>query len=240
MTLNYIFGDRGTGKTLLATAIALKENCPIYGNYKIESDKWQLLEPYMLGEEMEGKSMNIIDEAMNWLDCRVRTKLDQYLGYILAQSRKDERDFQLTTQIGGSIDLRFREQADYITLCMRQDDDLKEGNFVYKILKRSNTKPIIITKSIKYDFARDHLFKMYNSYWKIQINPDLRAAAIQDDTMLLEMLDGFIEEYFKEYNGKTINKSIIRDTYLENGISKTFVDRTYDRIKAKKPFSWSK
>lgn len=234
MTLTCIVGDRGTGKTLLSTILMCKEGKKIYANYQVKNPLWTKLEPWMLGESFNEPTSNGIDEASIWLESRTPgKKLDRYLSYILFQSRKEDRDFYLTMQLFGTIDLRFRELADYIILAERENDNKKDGAFIYTILRRSNTNPQIKKLRLSYEKAQKW-FPLFDTNEKIPYDPSLRTAVMTDKRQLLPEVDEIIEQYFDDIHAGTVNKALVADRCLELGYDKEFQDLIYNRIKSKK------
>lgn len=232
MTLTSIIGDVGTGKTLLATALALKDNRKIYSNYKINSDRYERLEPSMLVEINE-PSLIIMDEAYMWLEARTSSKnLNRYISYLLFQSRKSKQEYIITAQLFGTVDLRFREMSDYIILADRSEGNIIDGDFVYKVFKQSNIHSCIRSFSISYEKAVD-IFKYYDTAEKIPIPYDLIGDSILDKRDMLPEVDEIIIQLLKVRKAKDWTRAQITDHCLRHSLPKVYIEPIYNGIKAR-------
>lgn len=230
-----ILGDRGSGKTMLATYIAIKENCEIFGNYTLKLPRFHALTPDMLDQELGYRTLNLIDEANAWLESRTSSKsIDLFLSKILFQSRKDKKDFILTYQDETSIDKRFRTGMDYLILATRRDDDFKEGDFIYDIFKRSVTRPRVKRFEISYEDAITHIAPYYDTEEKVPMDPELKFKAVQDKSIFIPEIDEILElDYFKKISLKEFTISHCNNWGIENHKSKDFMRMVYDRKRAK-------
>lgn len=127
MTLTGIFGNIGSGKTLLATMLAMYyadfPNVRVYTNFKVEHPNIELINPVKfvdlaLHNEKHVKYLVFLDEVYGWLDSRCSAShVNRLLDIIGLQSRKRNMDIFYIAQLGSSVDLRYRDITDYIFLC---------------------------------------------------------------------------------------------------------------------------
>lgn len=227
LTLCCIVGDRGSGKTLIATALAVDDDDerPIYANYKINSPRWTRLEPSMLLDLRD--CVVVMDEAYLWLDCRTRGKLQEYMSYVLFQSRKDGIDFITTSQLFGSLDLRFRELAEVIVMA-----EHKKDGFHYVVMRQSNTNPQV-RKLFLPNVTAARVFPLYDTNEKLPINPDLVGAAVQDKAVLLPEVDRLVKILEAENDLRKLSKPAVKNWCLRAGVSSTMADLVFDAVKAK-------
>lgn len=126
-----IFGDLGSGKSLLASILGIynhKIGKNVYANYKLEySEKINPID--LLNFELENCAL-ILDEANTILDSRLNSNANRLLGYFVLQSRKRNVNIFYTAQIAGSVDLRLR-----LVTSRPIHAERLEGGFKYKIYK---------------------------------------------------------------------------------------------------------
>jgi hypothetical protein len=68
-------------------------------------------------EELRDLSLGV-DEAQLYFDCRLSgTKKNRLFSYIMLQTRKRKMDMYLTTQQLGNVDVRIRNNLDYLYQC---------------------------------------------------------------------------------------------------------------------------
>jgi hypothetical protein len=109
-----ISGPLGTGKTLFMTWLASKvKDRPIYANYHLKMPNYRELKMAdLLGFKNE-QAIICIDEAYVLLESRNSMDImNQYVSYILFQSRKRGLDFIVTAQLNSTLDLRYKELTD--------------------------------------------------------------------------------------------------------------------------------
>jgi hypothetical protein len=109
-----INGMLGSGKTLLMTYVASKvKDRPVYANYKLNLPNYRPLKLEDLIKFTNEQALILVDEAYVLLESRnSMDRLNQYISYILFQSRKRGLDFMATAQLNSSLDLRYKELAD--------------------------------------------------------------------------------------------------------------------------------
>lgn len=228
MSLYYIVGDVGTGKTVLATALAVRNDKAIISNYPIEDARYQPLVPSML-MNLSYPATVVLDEAYVYLESRVPGKeLPRYLSYVLFQSRKRQLSFILTAQVFGSVDLRFRELSDFIIVA-----DKHPRGFVYDIIKNSPAKGYPRRRVLlPFPYAEKHLFQLYDTMQVIDPSADLKYAAETDKSRLLPEIEDIAKDMLKRARGP-ITKAAIEDYCLEKGLPRAYRDMIYNRIKRK-------
>ena len=238
MPLIIIYGFRGGGKTILATKLAITSRSPIYSNYWIDSVDYT---PFKLQDtrDFHEKCMVMIDEANVMIDNRrSMDALNIYMSYILNQSRKRNITFIVTTQRLNAIDVRFREQADYIIKSENMGDDghryivINPGNYQKKVFR----------------MTRAEAKKWYGRYDTNQIiekrGIEEDAVMISDDNerraeIIMEYAQAIIEDYDADPildakgNQKKITKSVVDNFFFINGkdTNKGFMKAVYDQIK---------
>jgi hypothetical protein len=225
MGLTTIFGDVGSGKTLLAVILAMNDDRPIYANFKIDSPRYRPLEPEMLATLGEEPCLVIIDEAYIWLESRLSGKdINRYMSYILFQSRKRLISFILTVQLLSTIDLRFKGLTDTYVLAQRT----KLG-FKYTMMYPGHRKRKKFTLSY---IAAQRYFPMYDTMQKIDpIDDNMIYNVTRDKASLLPKLDLIIEEMLKEAPADRWSKGMIADYCLEQGHPFLFHDMLFNRLK---------
>lgn len=130
-----IFGNIGSGKTLLLTIFALLSNkSQILANYNVKSVKYRSLELIDLIELPDNTDV-LIDEAYTWLESRASlSRINLYISYMIFQSRKRSIDFFITAQLESTIDIRFRQLCHVHFLCYNiTDTDNNTIAFYYEV-----------------------------------------------------------------------------------------------------------
>lgn len=160
MTLIALVGDLGSGKTLYMTRKAFHIKRTVYSNYKIDVPNYKeltILDLLDLPEHI----VVFLDDAYTWLESRTSgKKLNLILSYLFLASRKTFTDVYASCQLFGSIDLRFREQANKLVICKRT----KHG-FIYQIRKKVLTKQLKIRIISKTYFFSNRNAKFYYPYY---------------------------------------------------------------------------
>lgn len=112
--LTNINGRLGSGKTLFMTYLASKvKDRPIYANYGLRLPNYQPLKLTELMSFKQEKALILVDEAYVLIESRASMdKLNQYISYILFQSRKRQLDFIVTAQLNSTLDLRYKDLTD--------------------------------------------------------------------------------------------------------------------------------
>lgn len=235
MVLIQIIGDRGSGKTLRATAIAQMESRPVYANYALRLPHYRALTPYLL-YSLHDPSLVIIDEFYVWCDSRrSSTSLSTIVSWVLNQSRKRNMDIIVINQLERATDVRFREQADYNIICELKHDANGNKVFTYRWQKVSETQvwPDLLEQLTEQD-ARS-IYPAYDTTEIIDpLNPDVLDGLIADPRELLPRVDVCCEEILLHKPKVTISQAWVRDWCLRHDQSrKLFADLLYDALKSR-------
>lgn len=226
MTSTIIVGDVGSGKTLFQTYLCVSDHRPVYANYEIKIDRWSRLQPQMIFELQD--CLVVMDEMYLWLEARVSSnQLNEYLSYMLFQSRKNGTDYIGTAQLFRTIDVRFREMADFIVIAK---NDKKNKVFRYEMLKNSSVHPIIKKFEIPYDRAKE-IFSLYDTKEKIPISPDILGGAITDKRTILPEVETHIERMLKMGPARSWSRSAVDGYCVRNNLSKVHSSTIYNELR---------
>lgn len=230
MTLTIVLGGLGTGKTCLLTYLALQQDArggQVWANYSISVDNYHYLRPEDLLKLGRGDMANI-DEAYNWIEARVSGKgTNRYLSYIVFQSRKRDLKINVTAQMLSSIDVRFRTMADFIILCEKKKD-----RFSYTLHQATAKGFKVRHFSIPFSLAEEKIWPYYDTFEIIDpLDRELADLAISDKAGLLPEVDKLVDEMLALGKAKSWTKSAVSDFCLEKGLSKSYVDLSYNRIR---------
>ncbi len=224
MTLVIIWGNRGSGKTTLATAIGLQakaQGTPVYSNYQI--DGVGELKPAMLNS-IQGPAVVIIDEAYVWLDSRVSMDVRaRFLSYILFQSRKMKLDFILTVQLKHSLDRRYRELCDYYIEAHNEKD---KERFRYSIVDVA--KMISTDRFLSYGAAEEGIFPHFKTEQRID-NDEARLIESMDPLEQNKRVDEWVSQ--AELEGIKPTKDSVRNYCFSKGIPQKYSIFIYYRMK---------
>lgn len=233
MTLINIEGSYGSGKTTFAVVMATKSKYPIYTNMtNLKLPDTHFLTPETLIELNEG-SLIILDEAYAWLESRLSggREINQYLSYILFQSRKRKMDFILTDQLITTVDVRFRMLTDYHVLCERVGDK----GFQYRIIKMNRYKQSTVNDLFLPWNMAEKIFPLYNTWEKIDpIDKEMIYKVSTDKTKFLTEINKHADDIMKLTDEtKKITLRVVQAYCIDNGIYKNFAQDIYNKIKLK-------
>lgn len=230
LMLVQLLGDVGSGKTLFATFLALKESRPVYSNYKIDIPKYHALKPEMIAK-MHKPALIIIDEAYRWLESRTSgSHLNRYMSYNLFQHRKKGVDIVLTDQLEETIDLRYRLMTNYEIHC----NQIPDIGFQYLIYKHSTFKryhPISIV--MPYSFA-ETLYPLFNSWEEQPIDESLLFNITEDKTDILKDVDKIVDFLLSKAEASQYKKGDVADFCLRQGYPKEYVPIAFNALKARR------
>jgi hypothetical protein len=229
LMLTHIFGDVGSGKTLLASYIASKVDKPIYANYTLKLPEYHDLKPEDLSKLKES-TLVIVDEAYTWLESRLSGRnINLYMSYILFQSRKRGLDIILTDQLTGTIDLRFREMTNYEILC----ENIEHG-FEYQISKISRFGNYRIRKLIMPYHTAEKIFPLFDSWQLIDpIDKNMLFNVTEDKGEIIGDVDKAANWLIEQFPINRITKGVVSDFCLRENIPKFMVDMIFNSIKVK-------
>ncbi|MBA7496347.1 hypothetical protein ES702_06947 [subsurface metagenome] len=162
MPLTLVLGPRGSGKTYFIVELSKSVlNRLIYSNFRIDHINYRHLRLVDLLDLPEHIWL-IMDEFYSIADARSSMSYVNVLcTYIAFQLRKTDTQIFITAQQLRSIDVRYRNEWDYVVICERvpnDNEDWRFWDFGFQIFdKRTGTsnKQIIYYKYAKKNF---HLF----------------------------------------------------------------------------------
>lgn len=231
MPLASVYGDLGSGKTLLLTYIAahVEENIPILANYTLRLPNYRPLEPEMLYDLKYDRALVLIDEAYTWLESLVTgSKINRYWSYILFQSRKRGLEMFITAQLPRTINIRFKEMSEINVYCMR----IREG---FKYIVEREKMGEIYYKSYVLPFAKAE--KYYPLYDTLQIvrPPNVQELGmefvLQDQEKLMKLVDKAVKDLADlDY----ISKDSVETALIEKGYSPKLTKYVYTKLKRRK------
>lgn len=215
-TLIGIYGLVGSGKTLLATRMALLSKTPVICNYDIYNNPTERkpnpnVHPLEVDELLDLKynpAKIIIDEAYAWLECRVsNSNVNKYMSYVLFQSRKRGLDFIITAQLEDTIDNRFTKMCSYIIFA-----EMIQDGFQYWITDKHKIKTFIIPFK-----QSETIWNKYNTD-QIIMPPTIdnlkTQVAILDRSKLKKKLDELEQKLIAEYGNETKYTHSLIDNFL--------------------------
>lgn len=206
-----ILGLIGSGKTLFMRILIYLSLRNSFANFKVFGDKnckrLFLKDLINLPDDIDV----YIDEGYSWLDSRTSMGLlNRFISYIILQSRKRLIDIFVSSQLIGTIDLRFRENADIIIYCnvIKKNHMIVSFDYIfYKRVIEFNELNEPISKFIKfnnlslsYENAK-YFFGLYDTFEIIEPK-DYQKLIFEvlssDLDALTQEVDKFIPDlYFK-------------------------------------------
>jgi hypothetical protein len=236
-----IFGDRGSGKSVLNSRFVLRSSLPFFSNYHVFADK-QKTKPYNeriphpryneLNPEdlfrMETKPAIIsITEAYEFFESRLGMgSFQRYMSYMVFQSRKARKHFIIDTQLDDTIDHRFTRLCDYIIV-----SELENWGFHYYL----SNKRDIVEFGIKFKDAEK--FWDYYDSWEIVTTPQIENLGEQIGTLnkpklkeKLKQLEKRFKEEFGELERKKITHGLVETFLLEAEESDVYESYLYAKL----------
>lgn len=218
--LYIIFGNLGSGKTLLLTYIACKlSHKRIYANFNIKRMNCHYLEAIDL-INLPNEVEVLLDEGYSWLESRISgSDLNRYLSYLYFQSRKRNNNFYITVQMVSSLDKRYRNQADYIIEANLIGTIEKPSAFTYTIIRTKDLKSV--KKRFDIQFAKKY-FKLFDTKQIVRpFNQSKLEFTIRKDDPK-KMI-----EYCKEIAEKVKENTTI---FTHNSIKMMLMELGYDKV----------
>ena len=123
MTIHLLLGKQGSGKTLLLVKIALqylRKGHKIYSNIHLNFD-YSALDYNDIIECKLNNSVVLLDEIHLLLPSRrsLSKRNTEICDNFLSMARKQNTEIIGTTQTARKVDIRFREEADYVYQCTK-------------------------------------------------------------------------------------------------------------------------
>ena len=227
-----IEGSYGSGKTLLATNIARSYPGLVLSNYPLKIPQYRELS---LAEvpSIDEQALIILDEAYKYIRSRFSgsNAINNAISDVLFQSRKMNKDFLLTQQLNRTIDVNFRELADYVFKAVHLDEGLPTERFRYHLYDGASGV-FLGAWDMSWSYAEKQLFPLYDTYHKIDSNKDMSKELIlvepKDTQKELEKILGELE---KEAPLEAWTKPMIRDYCHEHLYPGKFADLVYARVR---------
>ena len=256
-----IFGDRGSGKSLLLSWFLLKSKLPFFCNFHVFKDektelsydkrmphpRYHELHPEELLEKKDIDDINHINnfyrkrigitEAYEYFECRLGMgSFQRYMSYVGFQSRKRHADLIIDTQLDDTIDNRFLRLCNYIIIA-----EPEEYGFHYY----GTDRKVIF----EFDIPTQDAEKFWNKYdsWEVVTTPqienlrkeievEMNKPKLKENIKILENL------FWSEYKGieqKKITHGLIEnflldhdDDFPNSGVYEGFL---YARLQKPKP-----
>lgn len=221
MTVYCIIGDRGSGKTIFLTEIAVitsRTNKQIVSNYNLK-----LLEniiPFHIKDiydEKYRKCLILIDEAYLFADSRrSQSQSNLLLSYLALQSRKLQSDLYFALIKEFELDIRLREEIDVFIYPVFVED----LGFLYTIVdvKSKNQKQLFIPLDMAKKF-----YKYYDTYEIVKSDNVIPTS--ERESIAKDHIDSFID-FTQDYNSK-ITKEITKFYCRKNSLPLSIAEDLY-------------
>jgi len=228
--LTVIEGPVGSGKTLLMTGLAAREERQVLANYTIRIPHWKQLKPEMLFT-LTTPSLVLMDEAYIWLEARRSgTPMPIYMSYILFQSRKREIDIVLGVQLEDTVETRYRQMVDRRIECQ----SVGGMGFLYYVSDRVRGG---FSRPARYFLPWENakvLFPLYDTLQIISPIDDQMLYRISEDKIeTVDRVDKIVEEILKKFPLNAVKKGVVSDYCLRNKQPHYLVDLVFNSIKTK-------
>jgi len=230
--LYLIEGTYGSGKTLLATRIAKLYPGLVLSNYPLLLPNYRELSLPDVPNINE-QALIILDEAYKYIRSRMSgsSSINNAISDLLFQSRKMDKDFLLTEQLNRTIDVNFRELADYLVKASHLDEGRPSERFQYSLYEGA-TGHYIGTWDMSYSYVKKHLFPLYDTKQKIETNKDMGKELILVEPKDTEKeLKKVLAELEEESPLKFWTKPMIQDYCRQRMYPGKFADLIFARVK---------
>lgn len=186
--IHLVVGRQGSGKTLLLVSKALqgyKKNKNVYANFKLNIPTKELTYKDIIECNLKN-GLVFLDEVHLLLPSRewYKPHCKKICDGFLSQVRKQNLELWCSTQMLRKVDVRIREEADFIYECEKfvyQDGKWKQNNETDENIK---DKPIVIKVLVKdvYSESFDTFFFHANSlYTKYDTSEIIKIKGIDED-----------------------------------------------------------
>lgn len=219
-----ILGGLGSGKTLLLALIALMDDRPIWSNFEIKDARYHELTPS--GIDALDRSVALMDEGYVWIESRVSSSLiNRIVSQVLFQSRKRKTDIAVSAQLEKTLDVRFRDMADYIIVAEKG-----ENEFIYHVFEQASDQEIG-TMCIQFEEA-PLIWDLYDTDQQISRTTVYQLAEIENDPVVLNRLVNELADKIEAaYPNKKIHQWMIEDLCLELGVPNKFAKWINNRLR---------
>ena len=230
--LYLIEGSYGSGKTLLATRFAKYYPGLVLSNYPLKLGNYRELSLPEVPNINE-QALIILDEAYKYIRSRMSgsSAINNAMSDLLFQSRKMSKDFVLTQQLNRTIDVNFRELADYIIKAYHLDEGFPTERFQYHLYEGSNGQ-FLGAWDMQLKWAEKNLFPLYDTMKKIETNKDMGKELILVEPKDIEKeLQKILPELEEEIPLAKWNKAMIKDYCAQKLYPSKFADIVFARVK---------
>jgi hypothetical protein len=234
-----IFGDRGSGKTLLLFYLIIKSNLPVFSNFhfytdstkKILNPRYNELHPEELLHMDANPKIIAITEAYEYFESRLGMgSFERYNSYMLFQSRKKRAHYIIDTQLDSTLDNRFTKLCDLIIVA-----EAEQEGFCYYCSNKKIIREFFITFKIAEKF-----WDLYDS-WEIITTPQVERLgeqiSLQNRTKLKEKLNELTIKFKEEYgelDNKKITHSLVDSFLLDKDESDVYSSFLYSWLQKPK------
>lgn len=165
-----LLGNRGSGKNIFVVNNLKDSERTIESNFGINLPNYKPLSFASLLHNKKPREV-VLDEAYTYIESRTSMKYGNMLAsYLLFQLRKLDVNIYIMVQDFSTVDIRFRNQWDYLIICSRKSSTIKrkeEWDFKYTIIKKVYKGISIGFKKksfiMNYDYAKKNLFHLYDT-----------------------------------------------------------------------------
>ena len=186
--IHLVVGRQGSGKTLFLVNKALffhTKNKTIYANFKLNFPTAVLTYDDIINCNLKNggvflDEVHLLLPAREWYKPHCKKICDGFL----SQVRKQNLELYCTTQMLRKVDVRLREEADFIYECEKFIYDNGSWNLCTETDEHIKNKPVVIkvtiteTYSQKSTFIFFHANKLYSKYDTTQI---IKIVGLEDD-----------------------------------------------------------
>lgn len=221
-----VLGGLGAGKTLLLALIALMDDRPIWSNFAIKDDRYNELTPS--GIDTLDRSVALMDEGYVWIESRVSSSLiNRIVSQVLFQSRKRKTDIAVSAQLEKTLDVRFRDMADYIIVAERG-----ENEFIYHVFEQGSDQEVG-TMCIDYEDA-PIIWDLYDTDQKISRTSIYQLAEIENDPIVLnKLVEELADKIVAALPDQKIQGWMIEDFCLRLGVPNKFAKWINNRLRSR-------
>lgn len=232
MPLTLVIGPRGTGKNVFIVNITRNTKRLLYSNFKIDHPNYKhlkLINLLALPKHIE----LIMDEGYTMLESRTSmSSVNIFCSYIAFQLRKTDTSIFVTAQQVGSIDIRYRQEWDYVVICERLDNgksNWRFWDFLYTIFDKR--KGAVSQYEMSYKKAIP-LFKLFDTNQIIEpINKSKLVHEILKHEPKVYLKHGKLIANIIKKNSKVNNKDEVKIALLKNGFDQVWANLCYLIIK---------
>ena len=232
MPLTLVLGWRGGGKNVWVVAVTRQTKRLLYSNFKIDHPNYRhlrLINLLALPKHIE----LVMDEGYTMIDSRTSMSyVNIFCTYLAFQLRKTDTNIYITAQQLGSIDIRYRNEWDYIVYCERVNNgnaDWHFWDFLFTVFDKR--KGSVSQWGLSYKKAIP-LFSLYDTEQIIEpINKSKLAHEIMKHEPKVYLKQGRVISQIIKKNSRVGTKDEIKIALLKNGFDQVWANLCYLIIK---------